>query len=52
MTCLNWRHAKVGDLEPCIDCGRGAFLRDPDTGRPRHKVCAERAIDAQEADAA
>ncbi|MGW3144883.1 hypothetical protein ACWDG1_09410 [Streptomyces sp. NPDC001177] len=40
-TLLDWRHAKVGDLAPCVLCGRPALMRDPDTGRPTHKVCAE-----------
>lgn len=40
---LNWRHAKVGDPAPCVLCGRPALLRDPDSGVPKHKVCAEKA---------
>lgn len=42
---LDWRHAKVGDLAPCVRCGRGVMLRNPDTGQPEHKVCAEAALD-------
>ncbi|MFF8482381.1 hypothetical protein [Streptomyces antibioticus] len=38
---LDWRHATVGDPKPCVLCGRPALMRDPDTGRPTHKVCAE-----------
>lgn len=41
---LDWRHAHVGDPLPCVSCRRPALLRDPDTGKPRHKVCAEREV--------
>ncbi|WP_157420404.1 hypothetical protein [Actinomadura kijaniata] len=44
---LDWAKAnpaKVGDPRPCVDCGRPALLRDPDTGKPRHKTCAEKAL--------
>lgn len=40
---LDWRHASVGDPAPCVLCSRPALMRDPDTGRPTHKVCAEKA---------
>jgi hypothetical protein len=33
--------AAVGPPEPCIHCNRPALLREPGTGRPCHKVCAE-----------
>ncbi|MFL0393533.1 hypothetical protein ACH0CM_12490 [Streptomyces albus] len=39
-----WRRAAVRDYKdatPCVLCGQPAMLRDPDTGRPMHKVCAE-----------
>lgn len=29
---------------PCMHCRRPALLRDPVTGEPRHKVCAEREL--------
>lgn len=41
---LDWRHAKVGDPLPCVLCGRPALMRDPDTNQPKHKVCAEEAL--------
>ncbi|MEU2724023.1 hypothetical protein [Streptomyces smyrnaeus] len=48
-----WRRATVrdwADTTPCVLCGQPAMLRDPDTGRPTHKVCAEqRAAIRQEA---
>ncbi|HEY9372202.1 hypothetical protein [Streptomyces sp.] len=41
---LDWRHASVGDPAPCVRCRRPALMRNPDTGRPEHKVCAEAAL--------
>lgn len=41
---LDWRHAQIGDPAPCVRCRRPALLRNPDTGRPEHKVCAEAAL--------
>ena len=39
---LDWRDAKVGEQPlPCVLCGRLALLREPGTGVPKHKVCAE-----------
>ncbi len=47
---LDWRAAATGSPAPCVDrCGGLATLRDPDTGRPRHKVCAEAAQQQQQA---
>jgi hypothetical protein len=42
---LNWRDAEVGPPKPCAICRRPALLRDPVSGRPMHKVCAERRTD-------
>lgn len=36
--------AGVGDLKPCIACGKPTLLRDPDSGLPHHKTCAEQAL--------
>lgn len=30
--------------EKCYVCNKGTWLRDPDTGRPCHKVCAEQLL--------
>ena len=38
---LDWRHAAVGPLAPCVLCGRPSLLRSPDKGVPCHKMCAE-----------
>lgn len=38
---FDWRHAKVGDPQPCALCGQPALMRHPDTQKPTHKVCAE-----------
>lgn len=46
---LDWRHATVGDPAPCVLCGRDALMRNPDTGVPTHKVCAEEAQTSQRA---
>jgi len=54
-TVLDWSGrngaplATVGPLAPCVLCGRLALLRHPVTGRPCHKICAERQIDRQAA---
>lgn len=42
-TRLDWSRAIIGDPAPCVACGRPALLRHPETGRPHHKVCADRA---------
>lgn len=50
-TVLDWSgndkapRARVGYLDACVHCGRGALLRHPATGRPCHKICEEDAID-------
>lgn len=53
---LDWSSAGtpagVGDLAPCRICRRGALLREPGSGRPLHKICAEREIDAKAEDLA
>lgn len=36
---VDWRTARVADLQPCVVCGRPALLRHPVTQRPHHKVC-------------
>lgn len=33
--------ARVGPPKPCCICGKPALLRDPTSGLPCHKVCAE-----------
>ena len=38
---LDWSHAPVRDPQPCVLCGRPAFLRHPVTGKPCHKVCSD-----------
>lgn len=37
----DWAHTTVGDLWPCVLCGKPAMLRDPYTGRPCHLICAK-----------
>lgn len=43
---VDWRAARVGDLQPCVVCGRPALLRHPATGKPHHKVCDEAQVAA------
>ena len=38
---LDWRHADVGPLAPCVLCGKPAICRSPAKGVPCHKGCAE-----------
>lgn len=42
---LDWskggQGASMGAPLPCDDCGKPAALRDPISGKPRHKTCAE-----------
>lgn len=39
--------ATVGPLAPCELCGKPALLRHPETRKPCHKICAEKAIEAE-----
>lgn len=39
--------ASVGEPKPCRFCSRPALLRDPVTGTPTHKVCAEADLTAR-----
>ena len=41
---FDWRHAAVGDLQPCLICHRPAMLCDPVEARPAHKVCVDALI--------
>ena len=38
---LDWRHATIGPLAPCVLCGKPSLLRSPDKQVPCHKTCAE-----------
>ena len=38
---LDWRHATIGDLAPCVLCGTPALSRSPVKDVPCHKACAE-----------
>lgn len=38
---LDWRAASIGEMAPCLLCGRPALCREPYDGRSCHKVCAE-----------
>ena len=38
---LDWRHAAIGPLAPCVLCGKPAICRSPAKGVPCHKGCAE-----------
>jgi hypothetical protein len=50
MARLDWSAASVGiEPEPCVICGRGAYMRSPDKGVPCHKTCAERWLADREA---
>ena len=42
---LDWGKHKFGPPRPCVTCGGSAHCRDAD-GRPRHKVCAEKELNA------
>ena len=54
MTCntitLDWRHATIGPLAPCVLCGKPALLRSPDKKVPCHKMCAEKWLTAHSSD--
>ncbi len=49
---LDWRHAAIGPLAPCVLCGRPALCRSPVKDVPCHKGCAEAWIAAHARDAA
>ena len=38
---LDWRHAAIGPLQPCVLCGKPAACRSPVKDVPCHKGCAE-----------
>lgn len=38
---LDWRHGRIGPLEPCVLCGQPALCRSPVKDVPCHKRCAE-----------
>ena len=38
---LDWRHAAIGPLAPCVLCGKPAICRSPAKGVPCHKGCTE-----------
>jgi hypothetical protein len=38
---LDWRHATIGPLTPCVLCGLPALCRSPVKDSPCHKRCAE-----------
>jgi hypothetical protein len=38
---LDWRHATIGPLAPCVLCGTLALNRSPVKDVPCHKGCAE-----------
>lgn len=43
---LDWRHARIGPLAPCVLCGRLALCRSPVKAEPCHKRCAESWIES------
>jgi hypothetical protein len=49
---LDWRHASIGPLAPCVCCGQPALCRSPVKGVHCHKGCAEAWITAHARDAA
>jgi hypothetical protein len=49
---LDWRHAAIGPLAPCVCCGRPALCRSPVKDVPCHKGCAEAWITTHARDAA
>lgn len=49
---LDWRHATIGDLSPCVLCGTPALCRSPARDMPCHKGCAETWITTHARDAA
>jgi hypothetical protein len=49
---LDWTHASIGELAPCVLCGKPALCRSPVKDVPCHKGCAEAWITTHAADAA
>jgi len=49
---LNWRRGQIGDLAPCVLCGKPALCRSPAKSLPCHKGCAEAWITAHATNAA
>ena len=49
---LDWRHAAIGPLAPCVLCGKPAICRSPVKDVPCHKGCAEAWITTHARDAA
>jgi len=49
---LDWRHADIGELAPCVLCGTPALCRSPARDVPCHKGCAEAWITTHARDAA
>jgi len=43
---LDWRHATIGPLAPCVLCGIQTVCRSPVKDVPCHKACAEAWITA------
>ena len=48
---LDWRKGQIGDLSPCVLCGKPALCRSPAKDVPCHKGCAEAWITAHARDA-
>jgi hypothetical protein len=48
---LDWRHASIGPLAPCVLCGQAALCRSPVKDVPCHKGCAEAWITTHARDA-
>jgi hypothetical protein len=48
---LDWRHASVGPLAPCVLCGARTVCRSPVKDVPCHKGCAETWITGHARDA-
>jgi len=49
---LDWRHARIGPLAPCVLCARLALSRSPVKDEPCHKGCAEAWIETATIDPA
>ena len=48
---LDWRHAQIGPLAPCVLCGGRTVCRSPARDVPCHKACAEAWITSHARDA-